>query len=379
MRVGWTSTDSENGTGRLEYLIKTAGHESVTEQVLTGTLNSRWLRPEIGWLHEKPLIAYLRSDEHPQFIFESTATVSSGVRGDCTPSDPYKVIYCITDERILIVVGQEPSNSLFSVEFDDILKYAVIPSESDPAPPSSVDRRRTKFNPTFQTQTTDEQLTVPLSDSVTIGDLKTTSKYICAQTSLSGWAYSEYWRSVEDSIERKQRAWEQEQERKLKERKRRQRKAELARKRVEQKRRSRLETIVLNSKSSSVTVESVDPVLDSLCKNEGVLYLLNAGERKIILRDAHRKAGEVPHETQRWTAVTTQRVILANEHTEEILHYDAIEDVGIFRHGPTSEDDQTYLKISTADLHLLLDASNYTYLHLQELVSEIRRRMDMKR
>ena len=100
--------------------IRRAGHESVTSDLLGketgGVMDAR--------LNDGALIAHLRSDEQPHFIFRGRKKTPE-VYGSISPSElsrsrRYKVFHVVTDERWLCVVGNSEGDQTLSIPLETI-------------------------------------------------------------------------------------------------------------------------------------------------------------------------------------------------------------------------------------------------------------------
>lgn len=100
--------------------IRHAGHKSVTSDLLGketgGVMDAR--------LNDGALIAHLRSDEQPHFIFRGRKKTPE-VYGSISPSElsrsrRYKVFHVVTDERWLCVVGNSEGDQTLSIPLETI-------------------------------------------------------------------------------------------------------------------------------------------------------------------------------------------------------------------------------------------------------------------
>lgn len=108
--------------GEIGELIENANHSSVTESRLT-ELDSTGLSGRKGVkLYDNPLVEYLNAGEQPNYIFYPQAkNIQITHNGtDSVFTIEGNAIYCITDERVLVVVGSEDGDTSFSIPLDGI-------------------------------------------------------------------------------------------------------------------------------------------------------------------------------------------------------------------------------------------------------------------
>lgn len=108
-----------------ERLIENASHDSVTESRLT-ELDSSGLTGRKGVkLYDKPLIDYLKDDEQPEYIFYAGGK-DIQITHDSTDS-VFTIegngIYCVTDERVLVIIGREEGDASFGIPLNEIYDF----------------------------------------------------------------------------------------------------------------------------------------------------------------------------------------------------------------------------------------------------------------
>ncbi|MDS0221036.1 PH domain-containing protein [Haloarcula sp. S1AR25-5A] len=117
---------SDGPEGEIGKLIDNADHNSVNEARLTDLDSSGFTGRKGAKLYDQPLIDYLNEAEQPNYIFypdNQKVEISSEAGGSSFVLDG-NAIYCITDERVLVVVGREnEADASLSLPFDSIIGF----------------------------------------------------------------------------------------------------------------------------------------------------------------------------------------------------------------------------------------------------------------
>jgi hypothetical protein len=113
---------SSGPDGEIGELIENANHDSVTESRLT-ELDSGGFTGRSGVeLHDQPINDYLTEGEQPHYIFYTgghNVKVTSEKDGNSFGIDG-DAMYCLTDERVLVVVGRGEGDVSFSVPYEAV-------------------------------------------------------------------------------------------------------------------------------------------------------------------------------------------------------------------------------------------------------------------
>lgn len=116
----------DSPSGRVGELIKNANHDSVTEKRLT-EVEATGLIGRGFKLNEKPVIDYLNEDEQPHhMLFNGVggrSTEVSSEEGSTSFSIGGSSVYCLTDDRMLVVIGKEEEDVSISIPYDLIEEF----------------------------------------------------------------------------------------------------------------------------------------------------------------------------------------------------------------------------------------------------------------
>lgn len=109
-------------TERVQSLVEEAKHNSVTAEVIgkrkASGIGSR------DYLNDEPLIEHLQEEEQPHFVFPLVTAGDSGVfvdaGDDLLPNGKFRTIVAVTDQRVLIVVGDKTGDKEASITYPEI-------------------------------------------------------------------------------------------------------------------------------------------------------------------------------------------------------------------------------------------------------------------
>jgi hypothetical protein len=159
--------------------IRRAGHESVTSDLLGketgGVMDAR--------LNDGALIAHLRSDEQPHFIFRGRKKTPE-VYGSISPrelsrSRRYKVFHVVTDERWLCVVGNSEGDQTLSIPLETIKEANY--REVDGIKPDLASRF-SKWEIALETELGFVQ--IPIVDDIDQDDLYALGEYLASEADV---------------------------------------------------------------------------------------------------------------------------------------------------------------------------------------------------
>jgi hypothetical protein len=159
--------------------IRRAGHESVTSDLLGketgGVMDAR--------LNDGALIAHLRSDEQPHFIFRGRKKTPE-VYGSISPSElsrsrRYKVFHVVTDERWLCVVGNSEGDQTLSIPLETIKEANY--REVDGIKPDLASRF-SKWEIALETELGFVQ--IPIVDDIDQDDLYALGEYLSSEADI---------------------------------------------------------------------------------------------------------------------------------------------------------------------------------------------------
>lgn len=159
--------------------IRHAGHESVTSDLLGketgGVMDAR--------LNDGALIAHLRSDEQPHFIFRGRKKTPE-VYGSISPSElsrsrRYKVFHVVTDERWLCVVGNSEGDQTLSIPLETIKEANY--REVDGIKPDLASRF-SKWEIALETELGFVQ--IPIVDDIDQDDLYALGEYLASEADV---------------------------------------------------------------------------------------------------------------------------------------------------------------------------------------------------
>jgi hypothetical protein len=159
--------------------IRRAGHESVTSDLLGketgGVMDAR--------LNDGALIAHLRSDEQPHFIFRGRKKTPE-VYGSISPSElsrsrRYKVFHVVTDERWLCVVGNSEGDQTLSIPLETIKEANY--REVDGIKPDLASRF-SKWEIALETELGFVQ--IPIVDDIDQDDLYALGEYLASEADV---------------------------------------------------------------------------------------------------------------------------------------------------------------------------------------------------
>jgi superfamily II DNA or RNA helicase len=126
-RVGADSGINNSPLASLdEHEITTGVDTEFDEDLLTGVGKAGFLSK--GYLHERPLEAYLGDGEDPKFVLASNQQPPEHSDRSIPDLDGYQTITAVTPTRIVCVVGNEPENEVFEVDYDEVTGVEVIQS-----------------------------------------------------------------------------------------------------------------------------------------------------------------------------------------------------------------------------------------------------------
>lgn len=119
--MGWFSSDEPNE--EVQVLIDNAKHDSVTAEVLSNKDSSAW--GAHNYLNDRPLINHLNQGEQPHFITHMTNSQGGGIftesSEDLLPNGKLRTNIAVTDQRILVVIGDKNGDREKAVNYDEIL------------------------------------------------------------------------------------------------------------------------------------------------------------------------------------------------------------------------------------------------------------------
>ena len=159
--------------------IRRAGHESVTSDLLGketgGVMDAR--------LNDGALIAHLRSDEQPHFIFRGRKKTPE-IYGSISPSElsrsrRYKVFHVVTDERWLCVVGNSEGDQTLSIPLETIKEANY--REVDGIKPDLASRF-SKWEIALETELGFVQ--IPIVDDIDQDDLYALGEYLASEADV---------------------------------------------------------------------------------------------------------------------------------------------------------------------------------------------------
>lgn len=376
---------SEN---RIEKLIEGAKHASVTREALTETRRSRRLRSDTGWLHRRPLISYLDSGEQPHFILESTQPVEVAREQETeeiATTLPYRSFACITDCRVLLLVGQEPENWEMTIRYDDLDDFGLKPGEADPHKAEGVEIAST-FTPELRLKDDSVRYLFINETSLTLRDVRSLGSLLKSQFSEDRWEYEAFWENAtrvrkekrQEAAERQRRQMERQQQKRHEEVERRQQE-QLQREAAERERREALETLAAKSASTSVTPERLEPIFDHLYEGETVDFVLWGGQRGVALFSPDGEVELIRETAQEWTAVTSDRILFPSGDGVDQISYERPENarVGRIPRRPTesweSYDDSPAVILTGDEFVYYFEVSAFSLPHLHDLVEVVRK------
>jgi hypothetical protein len=116
---------SSGSDGEIGELIENANHDSVTEKRLT-ELDSSGLTGRAGVeFHNQPLIGHLNEGEQPHYIFYDGGhnIKDTSEKDDNSFHIDGDAMYCLTDERVLVLVAREEGDTSFSVPYEALVDF----------------------------------------------------------------------------------------------------------------------------------------------------------------------------------------------------------------------------------------------------------------
>lgn len=82
-----------------------------------------------GYLHNKPLIEYLKSDESLEYLFDNIKNGVTITRDDeertATPDSAYRTLFAVTSQRVFCVVGREDGDKVLEIPMEEITGAVV--------------------------------------------------------------------------------------------------------------------------------------------------------------------------------------------------------------------------------------------------------------
>lgn len=365
---------------RIDEMVDDAKHASVTREALTETRRSRYLRSDTGWVHERPLVSYLHSDEQPHFVLESTQPVEVS-RDESTeliePVPPYRSLACITDRRIVLIVGKKPENWVATVRFEDLEDFGLKPGQDDPKKAEDVDVS-SPFTPTLRLKADSVSYSFIGETSITLPYVRTLGGLIKSKFSGDRWEYEAFWKSAAGVRKEKQKERVERKRRREQEREARDRSERLRKEALERERREQLEALAEGASSTSVTPERLEPIVDHLYEHETVDFILWGGKRGffVFAPDGEIEVAEIRN--QDWTAITSQRILFSSGSGPNQVFYENLDTarIGSFPKRLTeerdTESDFPALILTGGEFVYSFEASRFVFPHLQDLVETVR-------
>lgn len=122
---------SDKPSQEVQDLVEGAKHHSVNAEVLGKTSASGFGSHD--YLNDRPLVNHLEKGEQPHYVFPLVNVADSGVfvddGEDLLPDNKLRTIVAVTDQRILIVVGDKTGDRVTSISYTDI---SSIELDNDP-------------------------------------------------------------------------------------------------------------------------------------------------------------------------------------------------------------------------------------------------------
>lgn len=370
----------------IEEIIEAARHASVTREALTETRRSRYLRSDTGWLYRRPLISYLDSDEQPHFILESTQPVKverEEETEEMAPTSPHRSFACITDRRVLLLVGREPENWAVALKFEDLDDFGLKPGNQDPQKAENVDISTT-FTPILRLRKESVRYSFIDETSLTLQDIRSLGALIMSHFSEDRWEYEAFWETAErvrkdkqrEAAERRCRQLERRLERQ-REQEEREREEQLRREAAERERREQLGALAKKSTSTSVSPERLEEIVDVLDTDETVDFMLWRGSAFIAILSLSGEIELLESYEQDWVAITPRQVLFSLEGYTRGLPYRSIDSARIDSCVPENSEKSRSpaLLLRSCEFIYLFQVSDYAYPHLQDLVEAVRERL----
>jgi len=347
----------------VETILDNATHSSVTRRRLTGTKRGQiGLLQKVGllrgWLCDKPLIEYLNEGEFVEYLFVSPSPVveiAYGQEHELSPQDQYSTMVAITDERILLVVAQKPSNVKREIQYSDIVNYEIHPMSNlavdtrrDGTPKEPCTRLRLEFEmsnriliwqsgPTqsFSLSEVTEHLVPILQDRIQSAEWN--EKQIWLDTR------QEYQKSIDDHNQ-----WL-----------------------------SKIAKRVNRAESASVTQSRLKLVWEQLNQEEQPHYYTTGREHR---HQITRSYGQGPSEVydHAFAVYSNHRILIQNENTRYEIGYSEITDISVNeRSHDLGDSDETVIQldIDTPSEYHILDVSSLSQPQLSNLIKFIDRMM----
>lgn len=118
---------SDTPDERVQNLVDNAKHESVSIDVLSKKKASGW--GSHNYLNDAPLIEHLNPEEQPHFIYAIADAGGNGVfvenGDDLLPNGKLRTNVAVTDQRILIVIGDKNGDKAISIGYSEIAKIEL--------------------------------------------------------------------------------------------------------------------------------------------------------------------------------------------------------------------------------------------------------------
>lgn len=122
---------SDEPSQEVQSLVEGAKHHSVDTEVLGKTSASGFVSHD--YLNDGPLVDHLEKGEQPHYVFPLVNAADSGVfvdnGEDLLPGNKLRTIVAVTDQRILIVVGDKTGDRATSISYTAI---SSIELDNDP-------------------------------------------------------------------------------------------------------------------------------------------------------------------------------------------------------------------------------------------------------
>lgn len=380
---------------QLEALITRAIHETVTHEALTETRRGRFRRSDTGRVHARPLISYLKPGEQPHFILESTEPIEIAHQGKglevVTPTPPYRSFVCFTENRVHLLVGQEPENWHVAIPYRTLSDFGLPPDDGDPRKVEDAVLGAV-FTPKVRVQTDEEEYVFDNETELSAAGIVALGDLVKTTFLEDNWEYEALWSGIKNAeqrekeallaeVKRRERAQQAQAERERKA-------AETATKRREQERleqeqraqarEGRIQRIVESSDSTSVTTERVGEFIELLSVDEMVDFILWSGDAEVVVLSSTGEVELMESYDLDWVAVTPERILYSMEGYEREFAYSSLEVARIETMESEYQDEASIpmLLLKSAEFLYLFEASNFALPHLQDLVKTIRERID---
>lgn len=274
------------------------------ERLLKGTERGLLLRPfqrmgfVRGWLCKNPLSYYLREDEEPIYLYDTTNPIivsRDSSRQELFPDGRYRSMIAYTDERLLAVVGQKPNNQIVSASWNHIDSFSIEPESLKTDFDNSSEPREPASKVSFEFNTSERTIRFDSITEYNVTEiLDDVSSFLSKQTNIEDWGNKEEWQVASASYQNAKKEYKRKQERERRERERKQK---------------QYQRLAAQARGNSVTADIVEKVITELQESE-VPEFYAQGEQHYHEIKHRESIGPQEVSNLYWVLFTNERVII---------------------------------------------------------------------